>query len=107
MISPMAMDDPAAPSGTGAGPDVTVIVVSYNTAHLLAPMFSALDAGRGALRFQVIAVDNASRDRSAEILRSQSPCADLIENKTNLGFGRANNQALPLIRGRYVLLLNT
>jgi GT2 family glycosyltransferase len=52
-------------------------------------------------------VDNASRDNSVEILRTQFPDAELIENKTNPGFGRANNQALPLARGRYLLLLNT
>src|SRR5262249_46568977 len=88
-------------------PDVTVIVVSYNTAHLLDQMFTALDAARAALKLQVIVVDNASRDNSLEILRTYYPNAELIENKSNVGFARANNQALPRARGRYVLLLNT
>jgi GT2 family glycosyltransferase len=86
---------------------VSVIVVNYNTVHLLDRMFAALDAGRGDLKLQVIVVDNASRDNSAEVLRAQHPDAQLITNPTNLGFGRANNQALPHLRGRYVLLLNT
>ena len=59
------------------------------------------------LTLQVIVVDNASRDDSVEVLRTRFPEAELIENRTNVGFGRANNQALPLVRGRYVLLLNT
>ena len=52
-------------------------------------------------------VDNASRDGSVDILRTRYPNVELIENPTNVGFGRANNQALPRIRGRYVVLLNT
>ena len=88
-------------------PDVTVVVVNYNTAHLLGRMFAALEAGRGTLKLQVIVVDNASRDGSAEVLRTRFPDAELIENRLNVGFGRANNQALSQARGRYVLLLNT
>lgn len=88
-------------------PDVTVVVVNYNTAHLLGRMFAALEAGRGDLKLQVIVVDNVSRDNSVEVLRTQHPDAELIANPVNVGFGRANNQALPLVRGRYVLLLNT
>src|SRR5262245_42461681 len=58
-------------------PDVTVIVVNYNTAHLLGQMFAALEASRGSLRFQVIVVDNASRDGSGEILRTKYPDSEL------------------------------
>jgi GT2 family glycosyltransferase len=88
-------------------PDLTVIVINYNTAHLLDRMFAALEAGRGALRLQVIVVDNASRDTSVEILRKRCPGVELIANPTNVGFARANNQVLQRIRGRYLLLLNT
>src|SRR5690348_5510406 len=88
-------------------PDVSVIVVNYNTAHLLDRMFAALDASRGNLNLQIIVVDNASRDNSVEMLRAQYPNVELIANATNRGFARANNQAVPRARGRYVLLLNT
>lgn len=87
--------------------DVSAIVVNHNTAHLLGRMFDALEVSRGDLRLQVIVVDNASRDNSVEALRALHPEAELIANSTNPGFGRANNQALPHVRGRYVLLLNT
>jgi GT2 family glycosyltransferase len=56
---------------------------------------------------EVIIIDNASKDHSAEVLRQEYPQVRLIENKKNVGFGRANNQALPYIKSRYVLLLNT
>jgi len=56
---------------------------------------------------EVIIIDNDSKDHSADILRHEYPNIRLIENKKNVGFGRANNQALPYINSRYVLLLNT
>jgi GT2 family glycosyltransferase len=88
-------------------PDVTVIIVSYNTANLLDRLFAALEAARGGLRLQLIFVDNASRDNSVDVIRARYPDSELLTNATNVGFGRANNQAVPFIRGRYVLLLNT
>jgi N-acetylglucosaminyl-diphospho-decaprenol L-rhamnosyltransferase len=105
-INPM-MDKTVAAPGTDEHPDVTVIVVSYNTARLLERTLSALQAGRGTLKFQMIVVDNASHDNSIEFVRAKYPEIELIQNTTNVGFGRANNQALPLARGRYVLLLNS
>jgi GT2 family glycosyltransferase len=90
-----------------SGVDVSVVVVNFNTAHLLHRMFAALDAARGPLSLQVIVVDNASRDNSLQILKSLYPVAEILQNKTNVGFGRANNQGVELARGRYVLLLNT
>ncbi len=89
------------------GVDVSVVVVNFNTAHLLHRMFAALDAARGPLSLEVIVVDNASRDNSLQVLNSLYPLAETLQNKTNVGFGRANNQGVELARGRYVLLLNT
>ena len=87
--------------------ELSIIIVNYNTAHLLAEMFAALDAATRGLSTQVIVVDNASRDGSAALIRSRYPAVALIDNPSNVGFGRANNQALPLLRGKHVLLLNT
>jgi GT2 family glycosyltransferase len=101
MASPK-INDPAI-----SQPDVTVVVVTYNAVHLLGRMFAALDAGRGDLKLQVIVVDNASRDNSVELLRTLYPDAEVITNTVNVGFARANNQAIPRVRARYVLLLNT
>jgi GT2 family glycosyltransferase len=90
----------------GEQPDVTVLAVSYNTAHLLDRFLLSLQAAAGGLRLQTIVVDNASEDGSAALLRTREE-VELVENTENVGFGRANNQALPLVRGRYLLLLNT
>ena len=87
--------------------DVSVIVVNYNTAHLLHDMRSALERSAHGLRIELIIIDNASRDDSAEVLRRDFAHATLIFNDSNVGFGRANNQGLAHAHGRHVLLLNT
>ena len=89
-------------------PDVSVLVVNYNTADLIQPLMQSLqEVALSGVSMQTIVVDNASRDDSLLRLREWSGRIELIENPSNVGFGRANNQALPLARGRYILLLNT
>jgi len=78
--------------------DITIVLVNYNTGFLLDRLFSALAAAQGRLRLQTVLVDNVSRDNSLEILRAKYPFVDVIENSTNVGFGRANNQALSRMR---------
>ncbi len=90
----------------GEAPDVTIIVVNYNTAHLLDRLFASIEAARGNLALQIIVIDNASVDGSRDLLRRRNDGIELIENSTNVGFGRANNQAVPRAHGRYLLLLN-
>ncbi|WP_292450478.1 glycosyltransferase family 2 protein [Methylibium sp.] len=100
----------AAPKGVAASSmavDVSVIVVNYNTAHLLHDMRTALVASRRDLTLQTIVIDNASRDDSLDLLKRDFGEVDLIVNQSNVGFGRANNQSLALAKGRYILLLNT
>lgn len=87
--------------------DVTTILVNYNTRHLLEDCFGRLQAASQGLRCRTIVVDNASADGSTDFIRRHWPDWHLMENARNVGFGRANNQALPLAAGRYVLLLNT
>ena len=87
--------------------DVTVVLVSYNTAGLLKESIGRVRAAEGDLRVKIVVVDNASKDDSVSVLRRDFADCELIVNDSNAGFGRANNQALPLVEGRYVLLLNT
>lgn len=88
-------------------PDLSVIVVSFNTAHLLMPMRRALLASEGGMNVQTIVIDNASQDESVAVLEREFGDSTVVLNTSNIGFGRANNQALPLATGRYLLLLNT
>lgn len=87
--------------------DVSVILVSYNTIEWTKKSLSHLFTSTDSYNKKIIIIDNDSKDHSAEILRQEYPDITLIENKKNVGFGRANNQALPYINSRYVLLLNT
>lgn len=87
--------------------DVSAVLVNYNTAHLLDEVLGRLSAASAGLTVQTIVVDNASRDASLDVLRQRHPGLQVIANGKNVGFGRANNQALALLQGRYVLLLNT
>jgi hypothetical protein len=89
--------------------DLTSIIVNYNTRHLLRPCLDALRASVAAagLSHQIVVVENGSRDGSVEALASECEGCETIVNRVNVGFGRANNQALAIARGRRVLLLNT
>jgi N-acetylglucosaminyl-diphospho-decaprenol L-rhamnosyltransferase len=94
-------------TGKADAPDISIVVVNYNTGYLLDRLFGALSAATGAFRTEIFVIDNASTDNSVEVLQNRYPSVELIRNTTNVGFGRANNQAMPKVRGRYVLLLNT
>lgn len=87
--------------------DVTIILVNYNTEALLPRCLDRLARSLETLRHQIVIVDNASRDGSVRLLRERYGCYEIIENRVNVGFGRANNQVLDRVQGRYVLLLNT
>ncbi|MCU0316982.1 MAG: glycosyltransferase family 2 protein [Fimbriimonadaceae bacterium] len=82
---------------------VTVILVSYNT---VAHVRSALTALRHEC-YEVIVVDNASRDGTVAMIRREFPWVKLIENEVNRGFGPANNQGLAAMNGQLALFLNS
>ena len=84
-----------------------VLVVNYNTATLLQPMFDALRQANSADPTRYLVVDNASADNSLERLENVCPEALLLANENNVGFGRANNQLVEHLQGKYALLINT
>jgi GT2 family glycosyltransferase len=84
--------------------DVSVIIVSYNTADLTLKCLASLRSAPGEK--EIFVVDNTSTDGSAAAVDKQFPECTLIVNPKNLGFGAANNRALKLCRGRYVIFLN-
>ncbi len=89
----------------GAACDVTVVVVSLNTRELLAACLRSVNESIGA-RFEVFVVDNGSSDGSPEMVEREFPAVRLIRNASNRGFAAANNVAIPMAAGRFVLLLN-
>ncbi|MBI3784256.1 MAG: glycosyltransferase family 2 protein [Deltaproteobacteria bacterium] len=88
-------------------PGTAIIVVSWNTAQLLASCLASIEQHTRGLDVETIVVDNGSSDDSAAMVRDRFPWVRLIQNPENAGFGRANNQAAVTTRARYLLLLNS
>ncbi len=94
--------------------DLSVIIVSWNVADLLAACLESIVAGpvalqdsaRDGLGIEIIVVDSASSDHTVELLRERYPQVRLLQQAENLGFSRCNNIGLKAASGRYVMLLN-
>jgi N-acetylglucosaminyl-diphospho-decaprenol L-rhamnosyltransferase len=86
--------------------DLSIVVVSWNVRDLLHRCLASLAGAVRHLSCETFVVDNASGDGSAGMVRSEFPQVHLVENTENLGFTRANNQAIVRAEGRYILLLN-
>lgn len=89
------------------GCDVSVCIVSWNTAELLSDCLESIYRGTHLENYEIIVVDNASDDCSASMIEAEHPDVILLKNSCNLGFAKANNQAMSVCSGRYVLLLNS
>lgn len=87
--------------------DLSIVIVNWNTRDLLAKCLDSAFANSPECEFDVWVVDNASGDGSAEMVRERFPQVRLIENRENVGFARANNQAIEQSQGDSVLLLNS
>ncbi len=88
--------------------DISVIIVNWNTRGSLLGCLESVYAGlTDNTTHEVIVVDNGSSDGSAQEVRGAYPEVILIENQKNLGFARANNQALRIAKGQFHVLLNT
>jgi GT2 family glycosyltransferase len=89
------------------GMELSIVIVNWNTRELLADCLRSVYETAGSLRFEIFVVDNASTDGSVEMVHDQFSTVHLLENQENVGFARANNQAVCHCSGRYVLLLNS
>lgn len=85
---------------------LSIVIVNYNVAYFLEQCLHSVFASNVSFNYEVFVVDNNSIDGSNSMVRDKFPEVILIENKENLGFSKANNQALRLSKGEYVLLLN-
>lgn len=86
--------------------DFSIVIVNWNTGHLLMDCLESIYRQSNPARFEVIVVDNASSDDSCRLVTARFPLVRLVSNRENVGFSRANNQGILQSRGQYVLLLN-
>jgi len=98
-----------AEGGPGAAETVrlSVIIVNWNTADLLSACLASLKCYLQSPACQIIVVDNASSDSSAEMVREKFPAVELIVLPENVGFSRGNNAGIERARGEFILLLNS
>lgn len=85
---------------------LSVIIVNYNVKHFLEQCLHAVLKAARNTETEIFVVDNHSVDGSCTMVKEKFPNVLLIENKENLGFSKANNQAINKSKGEYVLLLN-
>ncbi len=87
--------------------DVSIIVLNYNTCRLTMDCLRSVYDSVTNFFYEIILIDNNSRDDSVERISREFPGVMLIANSENVGFARANNQGMEVASGRYVLLLNS
>jgi len=97
----------AASPVAGKTPDVSVIIVSFNTREVLRQCLQSVLDDAADLAAEIIVVDNASTDGSPEMVERDFPQVVVVRSEINLGFGEGNNVAMRMARGRYFVLLNS
>ncbi len=87
-------------------PDISIVIVSYNSANVIGACLASIHASRDALDVETIVVDNESSDGSAKLVGEQFPWAQLLVGHGNVGFARGNNLGFRHASGRYLFMLN-
>ncbi len=85
---------------------LSIVIVNYNVKYFLEQCLHAAQKAAAKLSSEIIVVDNDSVDGSCQMVAEKFPEIKLISNKENLGFSKANNQAIRIAKGEYILLLN-
>lgn len=91
---------------TRHAPDASVVIVSFNTRDILRNCLASLEKAKSDRDIEVLVVDNASQDGSADMVAVEFPSVSLVRSRVNLGFAAGNNAAFAQARGRHVILLN-
>jgi O-antigen biosynthesis protein len=89
-----------------SGIKLSIIIVNYNVEYFLEQCINSCLKAMETVPCELFVVDNNSIDGSVDMVRAKFPQVHLIANKENLGFSKANNQAMRLANGEYLLLLN-
>lgn len=87
--------------------DLSIIIVNWNTKELIEDCIHSINMGPKIHSYEIIVVDNGSKDQSVEMIKKKFPEVILIENNTNIGYSKANNLGIKRSRGDYICLLNS
>lgn len=88
--------------------ELSIIIVNYKTEELTSNCIdSVIKSNTKGFEYEIIVVDNASKDESIEAIEKQFPEVKIIKNHENLGFSKANNIGIEASKGDYILLLNS
>lgn len=85
---------------------VSVIILNYNVQHFLQLCLQSVEAALQAIDAEIIVIDNNSKDGSRNMVKNLFPNVKWIQNPENVGFSKANNQAVKWAKGEYVCILN-
>jgi len=85
---------------------LSIIIVSYNVRNFINLCLSSIKSAKQNIELEIIIVDNNSEDDSVNYIKKNFGWVELIENKENIGFSKANNQAIKQAKGKYILILN-
>jgi GT2 family glycosyltransferase len=86
--------------------DVSIIIVNYRTPQLTIDCINSVIEFTCGILYEIIIIDNGSNDDSLEKIREYSDKIIIIESKSNIGYGRANNLGAKIAKGEYLFLLN-
>lgn len=85
---------------------ISVIILNYNVRYFLEQCILSVESGLKYLDGEIIVIDNNSKDDSCEMVKQRFPHITLLQNKENVGFSKANNQAVAVAKGEYICILN-
>ncbi|MAP54746.1 glycosyltransferase family 2 protein [Altibacter sp.] len=85
---------------------VSVIILNYNVRYFLEQCIRSVERALGSIEGEIIVIDNNSSDDSCAMVKQRFPHVILIENTENVGFSKANNQAVAVAQGEYICILN-
>ena len=85
---------------------LSVVILNYNVRYFLELCLQSVEAALKGIPSEIIVIDNNSKDGSCAMVKSKFPSVTIIENNSNVGFSKANNQAVRVAKGEYVCILN-
>lgn len=85
---------------------LSVVILNYNVRYFLEQCLRSVQNATKNIEAEIIVIDNDSKDGSCDMVKTLFPSVSLIENKKNVGFSKANNQAVAVAKGEYVCILN-